>query len=341
MLRLILLFIGLLTFIALMWHVGLGRIVHVAAGLGPIALIVILLPSAFMHALETLGWRLTLGRYARTVSFGRLLAIRTAGEVVNMTTPTAYVGGEPLKAYLLKKHGVPLVDGLASVVTAKTTMTIAQMLFITMGIASSVWSMQSGRSHAFGQVSILAVAIGVGVMLFGTVTLIAAQRQGLFTSLLALLRRCRIRLHVLESREEKLQALDRTIIDFYSRARHAFLLSTGACLLGWLTEALEVYAILLYIGPPPDFFSSISIGALAVLIKGGTFFIPGSVGAQEGGNLVLLMAYGYSDVEGLTFAILRRVRELMWIGIGLLCMAAMGGRDETENLNVGANSSAQ
>jgi hypothetical protein len=37
---------------------------------------------------------------------------------MNMTTLTAYVGGEPLKAYLLKKHHVPRVEGLASVIIA-------------------------------------------------------------------------------------------------------------------------------------------------------------------------------------------------------------------------------
>ena len=69
--------------------------------------------------------------------------------MVNMTTPTAYVGGEPLKAYLLKKHHVPMVEGLASVVIAKTTMTIAEVLFILLGIALGVWLL--GGSDSSGQ----------------------------------------------------------------------------------------------------------------------------------------------------------------------------------------------
>ena len=61
-----------------------------------------------------------------------------------------------------------------------------------------------------------------------------------------------------------------------------------------------------------------------MFIKGGAFFIPGSLGAQDGGNLLLLKAFGYSDVTGMTFALLRRFRELVWIGIGLLCLATLG-----------------
>ena len=49
--------------------------------------------------------------------------------------------------------------------------------------------------------------------------------------------------------------------------------------------------------------------------------IPGSLCAQKGGNLLLLQAFGYSDVTGITFALLRRFRELAWIGIGLAALA--------------------
>jgi hypothetical protein len=94
-----------------------------------------------------------------------------------------------------------------------------------------------------------------------------------------------------------------------------------------MAEALEVYVIIYYLGGPAMALSAISIGALSVFIKGGTFFIPGSLGAQDGGNLLLLTAFGYSEVTGITFALLRRFRELVWIGLGLVCLALVGGRD--------------
>jgi uncharacterized membrane protein YbhN (UPF0104 family) len=72
-----------------------------------------------MYVVEAYGWKVTLGSSAKDIPFWRVLAIQTAGEVVNMTTPTAYVVGEPLKAYLLKKHHVPIVEGLASVIMRK------------------------------------------------------------------------------------------------------------------------------------------------------------------------------------------------------------------------------
>lgn len=321
MLRSILLVLGLLTLGLLVWHIGPGNIYDAAARLGPAALVVVLIPSLVMYVIEAYGWKITLGPSAKDIPFWRVLAIRTAGEVVNMTTPTAYVGGEPLKAYLLKKHGVPMVEGLASVVIAKTTMTIAQVLFILIGIGLGFWLL--GANGSSGQMA-AAGLLSVGLLFFGTAAFVLVQRRGLFTWILDLLRRIGLRIGFLEAREEQLKSLDRTILNFYTHHQSAFYASTGLYFLGWLAEALEVFVIIYCLGGPATALSALSIGALSVFIKGGTFFIPGSLGAQDGGNLLLLQAFGYSDVTGITFALLRRFRELVWIGIGLLCLASAG-----------------
>jgi glycosyltransferase 2 family protein len=322
-LRYLLLALGLLTLGLLVWHIGPGNIYDAAARLGPAALVIILVPSVVMYLLEAYGWKITLGPSARHVPFWRLLAIRTAGEVVNMTTPTAYVGGEPLKAYLLKKYHVPMVDGLASVVIAKTTMTIAQVLFILLGIALGFWIL--GAQGSSGQI-VAAALLSVGLLLFGTAAFVFVQRRGLFTWILETVRKLGWRIGFLESSEEKLRSLDRTILNFYTHHQPRFYASTGLYFLGWLAEALEVFVIIHYLGGPADLLAAISIGALSVFIKGGTFFIPGSLGAQDGGNLFLLQAFGYSDVTGITFALLRRFRELVWIAIGLAALALVEGR---------------
>jgi len=321
--KLLLLFVGSLTLFGLVWHIGPARILDALSSLGPWTLLAILLPSLLMYALEAYGWRLTLGAPGHGVSFPRLFAIRTAGEVVNMTTPVAYVGGEPLKAYLLGRHEIPMVPAMASVVTAKTTMTIAQVIFILLGIAIGVWVLGADATSGRTGMPALALTISAGLLLFGTALLILVQRRGLFTGLLAVLHRCRIHIPFLDAREEKLRALDAAILNFYAKDRRAFLLSTGSCFLGWLAEALEVYLMIASLGLAVTPSAAIAIAALSVFIKGSTFFIPGSVGAQEGGNLLLMIAFGYTDVNGMAFALLRRLRELVWIGIGLVCLTAL------------------
>lgn len=323
MLKLALLFAGLLALVLIIWQIGLQRIYDTAAQLGPAALLVMLIPSTVMYAVEAYGWKVTLGPSAKDIPFWRVLAIKTAGEVVNLTTPAGYIGGEPLKAYLLTKHHVPMVEGLASVVIAKTTKTIAEVLFILLGITLAFWRVDDDGS--LGQ-TMVAALVSVTLLLLVISSLIFAQRKGFFTWLLEFTRKTGLKIRFLEAREEQLRSLDRMILDYYRHNRRAVYSSTGLFFLSWMAEALEVYIIIWFLGGPALVLSAISINALSVFIKGGTFFIPGSLGAQDIGNFLLLKDFGYSDVAGLTFALLRRFRELVWIGVGLLCLAVLRGR---------------
>jgi glycosyltransferase 2 family protein len=323
MLKLALIFAGLFAIVLIVWHAGPERIYDAAAQLGPVALIAVLIPSTIMYVIEAYGWKVTLGPSAKDIPFWRVFAIKTAGEVVNLTTPAGYIGGEPFKAYLLTKHHVPMVEGLASVVIAKTTKTIAEVLFILLGITLAFWRIDNDGS--LGE-TVVAALVSVALLFFVTASLVYAQRRGFFTWLLEFTRKIGLRIRFLEAREEKIQSLDRMIVDYYRHNRTAVYSSTGLFFLSWMAEAFEVYLIIWYLGGPAMVLYAISINALSVFIKGGSFFIPGSLGAQDIGNFFLLKDFGYSDVAGVTFALVRRYRELVWIGVGLLCLVTLRGR---------------
>ena len=135
--------------------------------------------------------------------------------------------------------------------------------------------------------------------------------------------KCRIRSRWLEAYRPQLLELDRTIRTFYGQRRRTFLLSMGVHFVAWLTELFEVYAILYFLGAEVGWLSSLSIAAISALIKGSVSFVPGGLGAQEGGYLFLLMALGYGEVTGIAFALIRRIREIVWILIGLVFWAVL------------------
>jgi uncharacterized protein (TIRG00374 family) len=314
-----LLLLGILVLAGLVVHIGPSTLIEELRKLGG-NLFWVLLASVASYLFDALGWRATLGRHAERIGFTRLFMARMAGEAVNFTTPAAYLGGEPMKAYLLSRYNVPLVDGLASVVTAKTTMTLAQALFILMGIGLGL-ALLNRTSDV-----ILAAFAGVAILGLGIGFFIVLQRRGLFVGIFRLLERIGLRVQWLKEREHKLQALDEAIGDFYARDTRGFIWALLFFFLGWAIESLEVYLVLYFLGQPVDFFVAFSITALVVLVKGGTAFIPGSLGAQEAGTLVLFTAFGYTPAVAVTFAIVRRLREIFWIAFGLLALAAENRR---------------
>ena len=317
MIRWLLLAAGAVVLGGLLWHIGPFRIWETVERVGPVAFCMILAPFLVVYLLDTYGWSLTLGPWAKRVGFVRLFMVRTAGESINATTPTAMLGGEPMKAYLLTRYEVPMVEGVASVVTAKTIMTLAQILYMVLGLSATL-RLVGGTGY-----DVLAAFVGVGLLGFGVFLFLVVQRYGIGKGVLTAADACRIRSQRLEDYRPRLLELDRTIRTFYGQRRRAFVASMGVHLTAWLTELVEVYAILYVLGADVGWLSSLSIAAMTALIKGSASFVPGGIGVQEGGYLLFLMALGYGEVTGITFAVIRRIREILWILIGLLFLAVL------------------
>ena len=314
MIKGLLLCLGLALLAFMIHQVGLNNILEQLSRLGFNALI-ILIPYTFVYLFDALGWRMTLRGKANEIAFPRLFLTRMAGEAINYITPSAYLGGEPVKAYLLQKRGIPLVDGLASVVTAKTVMVISQIFFVLLGMGLAFSSLR----HDDGL--IYAAVLVVGWVSLAAAFLVFAQHRGMFTGILWLLEVMRPPAGFLKRRQEKLKDLDATILAFYGQHRSSFLSALLFFFLGWLSGSFEIYLLMNFLDLPMDLRTAISLEALTTVIKAAVFFIPSGLGAQEGGNILLFTSFGFSPVIAMTFSIIRRMREAIWITIGLLYLA--------------------
>ena len=85
---------------------------------------------------------------------------------------------------------------------------------------------------------------------------------------------------------------------------------------------VELYAILYFLGFPVSFYDLWVMEALAQLVKIGSFMIPMSLGAQEGGLILIFRALGYPANLGLAVSLVGRTKQLIWVGLGL----ALGGQ---------------
>ncbi|MBT6050134.1 MAG: hypothetical protein HOG49_25340, partial [Candidatus Scalindua sp.] len=95
------------------------------------------------------------------------------------------------------------------------------------------------------------------------------------------------------------------------------------CFLGYMAGMIEAFLILYFLDIPVDTVSIYIIESLATVAKGITSFIPGSVGGQEGGIIAIFVSLKLSAGVALTFGILRRFRELLWTGAGLLVLSKL------------------
>ena len=266
-------------------------------------------PFAIITAFDTLGWHFAF--LHPRVPFRTLLAVRLAGEAFNLTTPTASLGGEAVKAWLLRGR-VPLDESVLSVVVAKTTIMIGQGLFLLVGIVIT-WLAAPPDSRLLGWMLWL-----LAVEVLAIVGFLVAQIQGGFGWVPRVLGRIGLG----RSRHrETVARLDRGLAWFYRNEPRRLALSIGFHFIAWLLGSLEAYLILHFLGLEVSLATATIIEALGTAVRFATFLVPASLGALEGGFVATFTALGLAPSAGVAFGLARRVREVVWIAVGFAAFA--------------------
>ncbi len=314
-LRPLLILAGLAVIAWLLLEIGPRAVWDTIRALGWRLALLLCFPFSVGVVLDTLGWGLLL--HDHRVPFMVLLRARLAGEAVNLTTPTASVGGEPLKAYLLRPH-VPLAEALASVVVDKTTVVTGQTLLLMVGIAIAAVQLPPSSPLVVGMSVLLAVEI---ICIGGFVTV---QTLGVFGGGARLLGRMGV--GSARRYQDALETLDRWLAAFYRERRGRLIGSTLLHTVAWATGGVEIFLLLLFLGVDASIMTSLAIDAFGAAVKFASFMIPASLGALEGGYVAFFGAFGLAGAVGFSYTLIRRLREAAWAGAGYVWLASLRAR---------------
>jgi len=268
----------------------------------------IVVPYLLVTLLHAAGWRLCFP--GSRPPFTALVSIRLAGEAFN--TMAASVGGEPVKGLLLRSV-VALDEAVAAVVIDKTTITLAQGLFLGAGLLIARLTVPLPPAFLEMMTWLLAVEV---VAVAGFVLVQTVEAIG--RALVALARARRPSLVV---RLEPLRRVERTMSAFYRRHPGRLGLALLWHLLGWAVGSLEVYAVLWVLGAAPSIWEALVIEAFVTAVRFLSFMVPANLGALEAGTIIAFEAFGRGAGLGLAVSLLRRLRQIVWIAIGLACFA--------------------
>ena len=309
--RLGLLVCGAALFVWLLATIGPGSVVQAFAELSWRLLIILVFPFGITALFDTLGWRYAFRR--DTVPFRALLASRLAGEAFNLTTPTASMGGEAVKAWLVRPWA-PLAEGLPSVIVAKTTITIGQALFVVVGLVAAHAALPSDSLVVRGMQWLLVVQV------FAVGGFVVVQAGGALRGSTRWLQKLG---WLSGSRLESVTQINDELAHFYRREPKRLALSIFFHFLAWLIGALEPWLILRWIGVPVSLAEATAIEAFSSGIRFAAFLVPGYLGALEAGHVAIFAALGLGAPAGLSFTLIRRVREAAWTGLGFLALAPL------------------
>jgi len=285
-----------------------------------------LAPSGVALAVDSLGWRLLFTPKRRVrVRLPAAYASRMAGEAVAQTLPSAGLAGEAASAWLLSKRtGVPLGEAIGSLAVRRILVAPAHavMLAAAAVVAAAQPAVPTGLVATLVASSLaltLVAAAGTRLLVrgqpFGRLHL-ALRRAG-WLGLHAWAGGAAVRLRDADSETGRLLAGS-------WRPRAASLLLFT---LVFVVESLETLLLLRLLGTPVTFGQAVAVEPLASLLRGLAFFAPAGLGVQDLGYVTLLGLVGVpgAAAAGAAFVLLKRLKELVWVGAGWSLLLAADG----------------
>lgn len=305
--------IGLLLFSFLVERFGVGNILDNVRRAG-ISLLLAVGIWFLIYLLNTTAWKLTLGAGAGEIGFLYLFMVTVSGFILNYITPVVALGGEPYKVKKLSSV-LGTQRALPAVVLYRMVHLLGHMTLLLAGIILAV-SVLSLPMAVIVPLSVIALLIG-GIIL---ITL-AGNRNGVFQWFHGILGSLRFLPKVataLDGYRHQLEEMDGILTQTYNKRRGSFFLAIGIEFASRALMGVEMYVILSGVGVPVTLASAIFIFVMYSIAINVLFFVPMNVGAREGGIYLGLESLSLAPLMSIYFGIVMRIREFIWILIGLL-----------------------
>jgi uncharacterized protein (TIRG00374 family) len=268
--------------------------------------------------LRTFNWKQVFDRYEARQPFHRLFEARIADNAVGFITPSAMLGGLPVRALLLP--GIDRRRVFASAVLDKTIeiFTLAAATVLAMLAAMAALPMPASALLIFGLFVGLAAALCLAIL--------AGQRRGFFLGIFDRLARLGVRPRWVEKNRPALRDVDDTIAGFHRDHRAAIPAIAALYLLSYFVWAFEIDVTLRFLGAPGltliKSLLVVSLGNVALLLP----TVPAALGVYEVTNVGVFAVLGWPAELAIALSLIRRLLALGWTAAGL---AILGLRRRT------------
>jgi putative membrane protein len=302
---------GLLIFIAVLASQGLPTVLSMLAAAGW-GLVLVALFHLLPLLLDAAAIRVLFAERAGRGSLQTALLARWVGESANSLMPAGQIGGPVLMARHLALRGMPVQDAAAAIIVSTTLQTFAQIGFALTGVSL----LGAHASHASEDTLRTSSLIASGVLGLQIAGFYLMQRRGLFSKVIRVAARF-FGKRDLSQWMSHAEAIDAAVEATYGRGG-AVAISFALSLIGWLVGTYEVYLILQLLGSPVGWGDALLLESVGQAIRGAAFAIPGALGVQEGGYILLASLVGLPPHTGLALSLAKRAREILLGLPGLL-----------------------
>lgn len=297
---------GVLLFMVLIWLVGATAVGDLLLTVGW-SVVLLPFPHILVAVFETVGWWFAFSRQGCPLPFATLFRFTVAVKAIQGVTPSLSQAGELARLHLLRRAGVGADLATASVVTAKTTVATAELVFIVLGFTASLGYVAIDPALKMWTI------VGVVVLALALAAVLIWQWLGVFRPVVRLGRRLPVLRRFFDRHEALLLSTDAILKEYLVKHQARFWASTLGHFAFWWAGALETWLILWMMGLPVSVSATVFIYVWLSVVARLTAFVPAHLGTLEAGALMVFALMGLPAEGALAFSLLRRLRQLVWI----------------------------
>ncbi|MFH2010775.1 MAG: lysylphosphatidylglycerol synthase domain-containing protein [bacterium] len=307
-LSIVFLILGVALLGGLIYKVGPTRLWTDLMRIGP-SFFWVLLAGLCSFFFLALAWKDLLYPERSTATILDLFLASLVGFSINELTPGS-VAGEPIKGAQLRGK-IPAEDIVSSLILHNYLYLITNFLQMLIGALVGLIWLDMSPLLMWGT---LAVTVVVAAILAG---LTLAIRWGMAERFMRALRFLRLPIKNIESVIERAKQVDEQARTFARERRMSFWRAFGWIFMARTMAVVEIWLILLIIGHPAGFATLMLLQASSLLVYVIFFFVPSQMGANELGSTVIFKLLNYNPQTGLLMELVRRLRKISVIIIGL------------------------
>jgi putative membrane protein len=266
--------------------------------------------------LDSLAWWVLFPRTNRP-RLRQIYWMRWIGESVSTLVPSAAVGGDIVRARLAAITGTPIATAAATVLVDLTLGVFTQGAFTLLGVVLLVNA--TGQKNFVGP-TIIGTAVGVAAV--GGFYFV--QHRGMFSFLARMIAKL-ANSPEWQSLVESGATLDETVRSLYAR-RGAAIACCGWTILSLILNSGEIYIALWALHLHATVTNAIILQSMALTIRSVAFPVPGGIGVQESGYVLVGNLLGIPGEAAFALSLIARVRELGFGIPGLITWQLIEGR---------------
>ena len=308
---------GIILLIIVLFKYPFREVISTFTNFTPTLVLIYLIVSGSIMLSFALRWKVVLDALGYKIPFYKLLGYRILGYGVSYITPTEKIGGEPIRAALLRRRGLSFREGLSSVMIDKTIEFSFAILFFICGVIILVLDYALPGKLLIPLIILSVLALWFVWHFYSRIF----KGKPVFTSFFRLLRLHKLKF--LSKYQNIILNFEKPIIEFYNTKRKEFFIVAALSIVSLVLSLLEYKLVLLMLG------LNVSLGVVFMVfsIVGIAFIIPlpMALGSLEAFQVTLFSIIKIGPAAaGVGLAMVTRSRDLLWVLGALLLSLYLG-----------------